>query len=57
VCAVRVKRGQNVVEVAVVECRDDDDDDDDHDADGAGLGGGRRRRRGVLAAGGALRSG
>jgi len=51
---VRVKKGQNVVEVAVVECRDDDDDD--HDADDAGLGGGYRRR-GVLAAGEALRSG
>lgn len=53
-CAVRVKRGQNVVEVAVVECRDEGDDDD-HDDDGAGLG--SRRRRDVLAAGGSVRSG
>lgn len=47
VCAVRVKGGQNVVEVAVVECRDDDDDDD------AGLG----SRHGVFAARGTIRSG
>lgn len=44
-CAVRVKGGQNVVEVAV-ECRDDDDD--------AGLG---SSSRGVLAVGGAIGSG
>jgi len=47
VCAVRVKGEQNVVEVAVVECRDDDDDDD------AGLG----SRHGILAACGTIRSG
>lgn len=46
-CAVRVKGGQNVVEVAVVECRDDGDDG------GAGLG----SRRGVVLVAGAIRSG